>query len=487
MFPWKSTLTINTTSATPIYLQIANNIIRLISSGQLTKGHKIPGSRTLSELLEVNRKTVIQAYDELTAQGWLYSHPARGTFVNDSLPIITPIPLQNKSTHDDINPKPDHSTFNFIPAYSPQPLNTIEINDGSPDHRLAPIDWIYKECKSLSKTRHGKLLHKYNDVKGDETLRKELVKYLAETRGMNITSDHILITRGSQMGIFLIASISLQASDYAVVGDSSYDAADWTIQYTGATLQRITVDQEGLNTDELERFCKNHPVRLVYITPHHHFPTTVTLSNHRRIKLLELSLKYNFTIIEDDYDYDFHYSSSPMLPLASLNHQAHVAYIGSFSKIFAPSIRVGYITAHPKLINELTKLRRIVDRQGDPLLERVIAESITSGELTRHLKKTIREYKSRRDHFCKLLKSQLGDYTNFKIPEGGMAVWTNFNEKVKLRQALAKANDHGIAVNIDKQHIRKFNAMRLGFASLNHEEAQIAIGKLSEIIKQSAF
>ncbi|UII29368.1 PLP-dependent aminotransferase family protein [Fulvivirga maritima] len=486
MFPWKSTLAISETSSSPIYLQIANNIIRLISSGKLAKGHKIPGSRGMSDLLEINRKTVIQAYDELTAQGWLYSMPSKGTFVSENLPIISPKPLQETNTTEDTSGNPVYNNFNFIPPYSPQAINTLEINDGSPDHRLAPIDWIYKECKSFSKSKYGKLLLKYNDVKGDETLRKELARYLAETRGMNITPDHILITRGSQMGIFLIASATLKPSDYAIVGDSSYDAADWTIQYTGAKIHRITVDKEGLNTDELEAFCKKNQVKLVYITPHHHFPTTVTLSNHRRIKLLELSLKYNFTVIEDDYDYDFHYSSSPLLPLASLNHKAHVAYIGSFSKIFAPSIRVGYITAHPEFIDELSKIRRIVDRQGDPVIERVIAESIISGELNRHLKKTVKEYKGRRDHFCKLLKLHLGDYTHFTTPEGGMAIWTTFNKEIPLKQALNSAHNHGLSVNVDKQHIIKYNAMRLGFASLNYNEAETAITKLSEIIKQSA-
>ena len=482
IFPWKSTLTIDKSRNTPVYLQIANQITKLIFNGNLSKGLKMPGSRALADELQVNRKTIIQAYEELIAQGWLFTDTSRGTFVSNKLPLLEARKLEATPPHEVKQDTIDHNNYNYIPSFKSQPKPFIEINDGSPDHRLAPIDWIYKECRSIARSNYGEHLLKYADVKGDITLRTELAQYLSETRGMPVTPENILITRGSQMGIFLLATTLLAPDKIAVVGNTSYDAADWTIQYSGAQLMRVTVDNEGLNTDELETLCKKQKVSLVYITPHHHFPTTVTLSNERRIKLLELSIKYNFLIIEDDYDYDFHYNSSPLLPLASLNLGAHVAYIGSFSKIYAPTIRVGYVAASPQLIESLSRARRIVDRQGDQILERVIAESIKSGELDRHLKKVIREYSHRKDHFHSLMMQHLKPHADFEMPEGGMAIWTIFKDQLKPQELLERANERGLHLNVDKKHVKEQNAMRLGFASLTPSEMDRAFDILKEII-----
>ncbi len=481
MFPWKSVIQLNVSSKRPRYLQISDQMIKEITSGRLKPGQKIPGSRAMANLMAINRKTVIQAYDELIAQGWLQVRSSSGTYISQDLPLPRHVSLNASDlVIKHVSSPPVHS-FDFIPSYNELSRGTLQVDGGCPDPRLAPMDWIYRECRSIVGATYGHRLLKYSDTKGDVMLRNALASYLSESRGMNLESDQLLITRGSQMGIFLAVQGLTKPGDLVVVGVSSYDAADWVIEYHGCEIVRKTVDEKGLNIDELAELCKSQPVKLVYITPHHHFPTTVTLSNSRRIQLLELAIRYNFIILEDDYDYDFHYKSAPILPLASLNHGGHVVYIGSLSKVFAPNVRVGYMAGAPKIIDQLSRIRRIIDRQGDIVMERVMAEAIRSGELLRHLKKSVRIYEKRRDHFAQLLSSQLANSIQFDLPEGGMAIWAKFRG-VSLPQLKPVLATVGLSLDLDKDLAAHFNALRLGFASLNEVEQERAVDLLRKAL-----
>ena len=441
MFPWKTAFKLITNHRRPLYLQLSDQFINKISQGILKSGQKLPGTRQLSQILEVNRKTVVKAYEELIGQGWLISVEASGTFITKDLPILSTHALKNRIKNANISN--DFHTLNqlaYIPLTHENKRIKIGFDGGSPDQRIAPLDWIYKECKYFAKSKNGKQLLSYAEPAGLLLLRQVLSDYLGQTRGISSNEENLMITRGSQMGIYLAAQILLNQNDIAIVGNTSYDAADWTFRQRGAKLERVEVDQQGMNIDHLEKLCQNKNVRLVYVTPHHHFPTTVTLSSSRRIQLLNLSEKYNFHIIEDDYDYDFHYKRSPILPLASLDRNRRIIYIGSFSKVYAPTIRIGYLVASKYLVNELSKLRRIIDRQGDHLLQRVMADSIKNGELGRHLKKSIMAYRQRRDHLMHRLVTDFSENVTFNPPEGGMALWAKFKnvDLLKLKPTVKK-------------------------------------------------
>ncbi|MTI41694.1 PLP-dependent aminotransferase family protein [Fulvivirga lutimaris] len=485
MFPWKSTLVIDNLALRAKYLQLTDQFIKEISAGRLAPGQKIPGTRQLASLLDINRKTVIMAFEELEAQGWLDIKSSSGTYVSMKLPITIADNITTSAVpYDNFNIRLINN-YDFIPAYEPIPPASINIDGGSPDYRLAPIDWLFKECRSISKSKYGQRLLAYGGVKGNEDLRQALTKYLRETRGMTLSKENILITRGSQMGIYLAMSGLLKPGNNAVFGSTSYDAAEWAASNSQANIIRVNIDEEGIDTDHLASICKQQKVHLVYVTPHHHFPTTVTLSNERRIHLLQLSLKYKFIILEDDYDYDFHYASNPILPLASLNTGGNVIYIGSFSKIFAPNVRVGYLVANKEVIKNLSRLRRIIDRQGDQIMQSAIAESITSGELNRHLKKSLNVYRQRRDSFSKLIDSEVSDYASYKLPEGGMAIWCEF-KGLQLAQLKPIINSKGLYMDIDPDLSVRFNALRLGFASINEKEQKKAFEILGPAVKQLA-
>lgn len=284
------------------------------------------------------------------------------------------------------------------------------------------------------------------------------------------------------MAIYLILSALLQKGDHVLVGESNYPVVNDVIQQLGGEVLTVPVDDKGIDVEAIEELCKKTPFRALYLTPHHHYPTTVTLSAERRIRLLRLAEQYRFAIIEDDYDYDFHYASSPLLPMASLDRHGVVVYIGSFSKLIAPAVRVGYLVAPVRMIDVLAKVRKIVDRQGDFVMERAIAEMIRSGELNRHLKKALKTYRERRDYFCELLEKELGEWVFFRRPDGGMAVWVTFSPHINLETLAQVLIPKGIILNLHENWLAGENGLRMGFASLTKAEMAHGLRVIRETI-----
>ena len=484
MFPWKSIIEISPTCPLPVYVQIANDITCEIKKGRVAAGNRLPGTRALSESIGVHRKTVVAAYDELEAQGWIEIRPSSGAFVHNTLPVRHPVALRTASFKEE-NKQPqtgfvvkDYDNIH-APVYAPS--NMIGLHDG-PDVRLIPMALVARTYKSVMARKTVMPYMRYNSVEGNHNFRRVLSDYLNESRGLQTTPDQVFLTRGSQMGIFLVAMALLEKGDIVLSGDPGFFYAERTFTNFGATIERVPVDEYGLQTEAIERICQRKKIRMVYVTPHHHYPTTVTLCASRRMELLTLAEKYGFAILEDDYDYDFHYQSSPLLPLASADRNNMVIYIGSFSKTFAPVLRVGFIVAPQNLLREIGKRRHILDVQGDWLLEQVMADLFKLGEIQRHMKKALKIYRHRRDVFCDLLTSELGDVVQFQKPEGGMAVWANFDKKVDVIELAVKAKAHGLAISsgaiYDKASSRTWNSTRLGFASVDEGEMERAVGVL---------
>ncbi len=479
MYPWKTSIAPDKQATTPVYLQIVNAIIKEITAGRLVPGQKVPGSRRMADVLAVNRKTVVIAYDELMAQGWLEIIPARGTFIAHALPVVQPQALSD--THRRSQRSAASSTFAFH-SFPPAPLidpPLLRITDGSPDVRLAPVEQLYQRCKSISTQSARRESLRYGDERGEVRLRDTLAHYLRETRGLSCSPEQLLITRGSQMGIYLFLRLLLQPGDRVVVGESSYPATNQVVHACQGQLLTVPVDAQGLDADVLAQHCEQHAIRALYVTSHHHYPTTVTLSAERRVRLLQLAEQYRFAIIEDDYDYDFHYAGSPLLPLASLNTQGTVVYVGSFTKCIAPAVRIGYVVAPENVIQSMAAYRRLVDRQGDPVLENALAGWIEDGELQRHLKKSLKVYRERRATFCEQLQTQLRPWVQFQTPAGGMAVWIIFSPSADLLALEAYVRTQGVSLDGVAQW-QPYQAVRLGFASLNEEEMLRGIAVLRE-------
>jgi GntR family transcriptional regulator/MocR family aminotransferase len=468
MLPWNSIIKLSKNKSRAIYLQIADALIIEILNGRISKGYKMPGGRSLSQLLHLNRKTVMQAYDELLSQGWIEIIPSKGTFVKNDLPLSKPKKIHITPNNTSKNTFIENLTVLPFSENNESKINENTIDDGSPDYRLAPMDLLYKVARYYTKGRIGKSVLLNSSSYGEITLRETLVKYLSNTRALNGSIENILITRGSQMALYLIFNLLIKKGDNIIIGELNYKTTNTIIKLLGGNLIKTPLDNTGLDIGFIENCCQTNKIKAIYITPHHHFPTTVIMPVNKRLQLLNLSYKYNFAIIEDDYDYDYHYARTPILPLASLDKSGNTIYIGSFSKILVPSVRIGYMFAHPKIIQESAKLRRYIDKQGDPIIERSLAHLIQENEISRHLKKAVNAYKIRRDLFCAELENKFKDLIHFTKPEGGMAIWANFNPGTSVKQLVVNAEKKNLYLNIDCSLAE--TACRLGFASTNEKE-----------------
>jgi len=487
MFPYKTSLKLSKSLKEPLYLQLANQFILLIREGKLLPGTKLVGSRTLADLLQVHRKTVVACYEELLLQGWVESIPKKGTFVNKSLPLAQKTTLVGAFKTS----KKKSSGFSFyennhlLEKKTEKREGVTYINDGTSDTRLTPTEEIARIYRKIASKKSVHTFLDYNSTHGNVRLREVLATYLNNSRGLKVTKKNILITRGSQMGMWLSSQLLLKESDIIVVGETNYSSADITFKYQKAQIKRVSVDENGLVIDQVEKLCKKQPIKAVYVTSHHHHPTTVTLSAERRIHLLNLAKKYNFAIIEDDYDYDFNYNHAPILPLASHDTSGNVIYIGSVCKTVAPVFRIGYLVASEDFVNEAAKLRGYIDRQGDALLELTFAEFIKSGSLDRHIRKLMKIYLQRRDLFCKLLKNELGGYFRFEVPKGGMAIWVQLDKQYSWSEVTKEARKHQLEVGEWQRYDlvnKKHNAIRVGFASYNKEEIVLLIDRLKRTL-----
>lgn len=485
MFPFKTSISLQRDQGPALYLQLSNQFISLIKEGTLPPGTKLPSSRNLSEILEVHRKTVVASYEELLLQGWIESIPKKGTYVHANLPMLQ----QQEYVNEEQNRQTETANFNFNKnkllyrkAYETGPDWTV-IDDGISDVRLTPIDDIARTYRRLAGKKSTLEALTYGLTSGNLKLRKALSTYLNKTRGLRISEDRILITRGSQMGIYLASKLLFETEGNVIVGSTNYIAADVTMKDSGANLIRVSVDDNGLNTNEIANICQHKKVTAVFVTSHHHHPTTVTLSAERRIHLLNLAKEYEFAIIEDDYDYDFNYNHAPILPLASHDIHGNVIYIGSICKTVAPVFRIGYMVAPKEFVEEAAKVRRYIDRQGDALLELTFVDFIQSGDLDRHIKKILKAYRIRRDLFCKLLKSELGDVFSFQVPKGGMAVWVTLRKEYDWDVLSEHARKYKLEIGDWRRYDLErsgHNSIRMGFASKNEEEIRTLIYRLRQ-------
>ena len=489
MFPYKTSITFDRKCNQPLYLQLSNQIIQFIKNQHLLPNTKLPGSRTLAEQLQVHRKTVVACYEELLLQGWVESIPKKGTFVHRNLPELDQLKLNDSITFD--FKKTTGFSFYKNAVLPEKPGNKkkdfMYVDDGVSDGRLTPLDDIARTYRRVSAKKNVFEHLSYGTTYGNTTLREVLADYLNSTRGLHITKDNLLITRGSQMGIWLSSQLLLKKEDVIVVGNTNYGSADATFLNEQALLKRVLVDEDGIVTDEIETLCKQQQIKAVYVTSHHHHPTTVTLSAKRRIHLLNLARQYNFAIIEDDYDYDFNYNHAPILPLASHDVNGNVIYIGSVCKTVAPVFRIGYLIASKEFVDEAAKLRGFVDRQGDALIELTFANFIQSGDLDRHIRKMMKVYKQRRDLFCTLLKDELGDFFEFEIPKGGMAVWAKLHSNYTWSKVSEIARKHKLEIGTwERYDIANFghNCIRMGFASHNEEEMYELVFRLKKTLNE---
>ncbi|WP_342332247.1 PLP-dependent aminotransferase family protein [Pedobacter sp. FW305-3-2-15-E-R2A2] len=484
--PWKTILNIELGSHKSVFQQIADGIIGEIKKGRLKPGMSLPGSRILAADIGVNRKTVVLAYEELMAEGWLETAYKKGTFVSEKLP-------KQKERRRQRNEESIASVKNFsftafgsgMPASVNADVPLIVFNDGLPDVKLAPLDELARAYKRIFQQKARWRMLGYANERGEERLRTAIATMLTMDRGLSFGIDQICITRGSQMALYLTAQILIKPGDIVAMETPGYRPAFEAFRHAGATIAPVEIDEQGIRIAELEQLCKKSQLKAVYVTPHHQFPTTVSMKADRRLQLLALSNQYGFAVIEDDYDHDYHFGLRSLLPLASYDQAENVIYISSLSKLIAPAVRVGYVAGPASFIDSLAALRMTIDRQGDPVMENAVAELMEEGIVNKHAKRALGIYRERRSVMSKYLDQYLKEKADYQLPEGGLAFWLRFKKPVDTVAFSELLLKHGVQVISTERFSfngKALNALRLGYAALDEAELERGIQIIASLI-----
>lgn len=471
----KSLIHFEKSSNTAIYIQIAQDIINAIQRGYLEEGALLPGTRKFSTLLSINRNTVVAVYDELASQGWVNIVANKGTFVlmpEKKTAAIKGVVqgLDKLKAYPETAGFPFQSSFNLASTeeYS---VSKYVINDGQPDLRLHPTHQFSKWYSASMK--RGSLISKWNQTQEQSytTFSRQLCNYLNATRGFHIKPNNIISTRSTEMSLYIVSQLLIKNKDVVLVGHLSHYKSNMIFQQAGANIITIPVDDHGIDVDFIEKNFTKHSIRCVYVCAHRQYPTAVTLTPERRLKLLQLAKVYQFAIIEDDFDYDFQFEGSAMLPMASSDGEGIVIYLGRLGQSFFPSFQIGFVVAPQNIINEAKNYLQILDKQGDLIQKQILTELISEGEIHRLIKKNITIYKQRRDYLCASLTIHFKDDATWQVPVGGLAVWLCFKIPVSLIKLAekAKANDLFLPKTVLYQN-KDICAIRLGFGHLNEDE-----------------
>jgi GntR family transcriptional regulator / MocR family aminotransferase len=485
MRSWEFAIELDRARASSLSQQITRAISDDIQRGRLRPGDRLPGSRTLASTLKVHRQTVVAAIDELVAAEWLVSRKTAGMFVADGV-ADSSFNRFRGGERSAAASAPRRFALDLSRAPDPElpsdgDSRTLLMSGSRPDVRLVPSELIGRAYRRAV-TASGSALLSYNHPAGSPRLRQELARMLSSTRGVVVEPKSVMVTRGSQMALVLLARALIRPGDAVAVEHPGYRPAWEAFKQAGATIVPVPVDNRGLDVGTLERLISRRPIRAIYVTPHHQFPTTVTLAAPRRLQLLELARRERFAVIEDDYDHEFHYRGNPVLPLASIDRAGVVAYVGTLSKVLAPGLRIGFIAAPPDLIEQVVAYRSFIDLQGDHVLETAVADLFAEGLIQRHVRKMRRVYRARLDTLTFLLRQRLGDFVTFTEPSGGTAIWVRGPSARSMAQWSSAAQVCGVAFESGAAFTftgAPLVGARLGFACLSEVEIERAVDALA--------
>lgn len=412
-----------------------------ILDGRLQGGTRLPASRDLAGLLSISRNTVTRAFDQLYAEGYIQGRVGVGTYVAElsatvrlPAPSATPVPmpvsaqsgaLQLLQTHY-LNPPLSGSPRAFrvgVPAFDLFPFETWA--------RLSARFW-----RKPSLARLG-----YGDPAGDWYLRELIAAYLRNGRGLHCDPAQIVVTSGAQQAISLCAQLLVTPGARVALESPGYRAAGHALAVAGARLCGVAVDGEGLDTAALAQI---EGCRLVYVTPSHQYPTGVTLSLSRRLELLEWAQRNDGLIIEDDYDGEYRYSGTPLAPLAALDRQGRVLYVGTFCKIAFPALRLGYLVLPPALAEAFSRRRAIDMRHSEIGTQAVMAEFIAAGHFQRHIRRMRSAAHSRRDALLAGWPSEVPGCAPLSAVEAGLHLCVRVDSLARERELITAAARVGV-------------------------------------------
>ncbi len=464
-------------SSSTLQKQIQEMLVKAILDGHIPLGEPLPSGRKLAEQLNVARNTVVFAYQQLVDDGFLVSKERRGHFVNEEI-------LEGRSALSDQRPARNYSEdaiqWNRLVTHPASLRNNLKPDDwqvyeypficGQYDKTLFPVaDWreCCREAASLSAIYGWASDQVDHD---DPDLIEQIHTRILPRRGIWADPEEILITMGAQNAIYLVAALLLDSHKTVGIENPGYFDAINTFQNLAGSIKPLDIDAEGLTVTEALNDCN-----LVYTTPSHHYPTTVSMSPRRRQDLLQSSRDNNFILLEDDYEPEFNYVGKPSQALKSMDKDGRVIYVSSLSKTLAPGIRLGYMVAHPEFIRQARALRRLMLRHPPSNNQRIIAYFIKRG----YHDSAVRRLSQALNERWRIMSAALENYmpgSASKLSYGGSTFWVKGPENLDAEVLAQVARNKGVLIEPGETfyvggHIPK-NYYRLGFSSIPVERIE---------------
>jgi GntR family transcriptional regulator / MocR family aminotransferase len=483
-------LHIDSASRVSLRQQLVDQLRQMIVDGLLAPGSKAPSTRALSLQLSVARNTVVRAYEKLIGEGYLEARSAAATFVCRDLPnrcteVAHMTTVVDRAPDIPLRAPADLSDMRLGLFSPPAERMSHDFRIGRPDASLFPkAAWrrLVIECLGASQ----RALTDYGDPAGLWPLRAAIVGHLRHARGIRTRPDEVIVVAGSQEGLNLVGRL-LSISDATVaIEDPCYQGAAFAMKSLGARLCPVPVDEEGFDVSALGGQC----AKLAYVTPSHQFPLGFTMSVGRRGQLLEWAHRAGAYILEDDYDSDFRYQSSPLLALKALDRHDRVIYLGTFSKSIGPGLRLGYVVVPEHLAETARRLKALMNN-GHPWLDQaVVSEFVGSGAFQNHLVRIRKQYLLRRDRLMHELEQLLGPL-RFEGVDGGMHLTCHLPDDLPptydLQQRLKRVGVgiYSLAEAPVARHTRfagDDHVALFGYPCLRESEICEAIGRLGRIL-----
>lgn len=453
--------------------QICSQIRALILRGDLPAGQRLPSTRQLGKELGVARSTVMEAYDQLLAEGYLESRGGSGTTVALGIrphpplqaePAASELPLATRSeTHD--------------------PPGLVNFQSGVPALEHFPaVEWgrLYRQCcEGLPASAL-----RYNSPAGVDELREAIAGWLLRMRGLRVDPGQIMITTGATQGLRLVARLLGRPNGMAIVEDPVHRGLVEVIARAGYEVEGIAADSQGMDTGQLLCLPNDRAARcaFVYVTPSHQYPTGGILSAPRRQALVDFAHNRNCMLVEDDYDGEFRFEGTPISALRELAPE-RVIYIGSFSKILAPALRIGFAVVPARLVPRWIEEKQYTDVHTDALTQRALASFITSGALERHIWKMCKLYKRKRLHLLHCLRDRFGTSFAASGQAAGLHMIAEFPGIQFTDTVLATMQAHGVrAVPVEHHSLHRTGAhahqLILGYAHLSEQAIERGVAAL---------
>jgi len=463
-------LEIDRSSCRPLSNQICCALRSRILSGELTEGVRLPSTRSLSLELHVSRNTVLTTYDMLTSEGLTVSKSGSGVYVS---PLAAHLPVQKPASR---NGKAGSASLSADSV----PSDCINFDSGLPALALFPRGkWNRAVSRAFFSAPDSAL--GYDDPQGRPELRERIAAWLAQTRGVRYSADQVLITSGAKQGLTLIAKCLLHSSSTVLMEDPCNANIRQIVSYHTDRILPVPVDAEGLRTDLLPQ--SGSPA-LIFTTPSRQFPMGGVLPISRRIELIDYAKRHDSLIVEDDYDSEFRYDGAPVRALFELD-DSHVIYVGTFSKVLFPSLRLGYLVLPQPLVASFTEWKRLLDHHSNSVFQLALAQWIESGDLDRHISHMKKIYTRRRQEMLSLLEELFPGQVSIFGDASGLHLVAGFSGASFLPELVDLIRQSGVyAVPVSRHTMLGGHESQLilGFAQLEPSEMRRGLSILRDCL-----